>query len=822
MAENPWQLPEGYDESVAEALRQVLQSLRNAKKFIPKAAYEALRVGDLTSFYNLIDFDGIANQLEPLKNIFEQAARTSALELYKKGGVGAKLTFDLIDERAVYYASSQVGTLITNITEEMRNMIRGTIASSTMGDMTVAGAARELVTYIPLTDRDANAVRKYAENRFERFIKQGMSDTQARQKADKLRDAYADKLLRKRATTIARTEVARAASEGRYLGWEAGVESGLIDNTSVKEWIAEPDACPICAEMDGKTVKWDDTFEFGGMMPPAHPNCRCASAILPPDLADTVFTSQAIRKTFGNQFEIEFAKHLEGKHDQSTHGHHGVAYTLPSKREAPNLSIYSEVSSTKPYVGLSEKAQAIASQIGATYGHDDNGTYAWNGSDWDTKADVSYADWTNSKGETYKLALYRKVNQREDSTGTSIETYRVKAPDIEVEIFDSKGESKGGLGALSFWTGPSSGSMETFTADFYYAISGVSSEVKGSATAMLEFARREADYPIFHNSDLTAQGRKFARTTKSVEKAEESFKPTIGMVAAAKRALRWKEQGKATGAGTPVGWGRATDIVSGRTMSFDVVQRMYSFFSRHEVDKKGKNFNNMSDPSNGRIMWDAWGGDAGFGWSRNIVERHKRMEKHLTGQHDQSTHGKSKAITVGNLKVKEAIFSKLPEHDWSYESIYAVRAYSGNPQGFLMNKQLREGKVSKESKRLMETIDKAPRLDQDTMFLRYTGDEAFKKLGSKPDASWIGKTVTEKGFTSVTSVYKKNSKDPYVHMFSDKEPIAVKIIAPKGTKGIIANEYEAEYIIQAKTSYTITDVQNTGGKNVITMVVTDQ
>jgi len=106
-------------------------------------------------------------------------------------------------------------------------------------------------------------------------------------------------------------------------------------------------------------------------------------------------------------------------------------------------------------------------------------------------------------------------------------------------------------------------------------------------------------------------------------KSENGYSPTAGMKAAARRALKWKEDGKATGAGTPVGWGRATDIVAGRSLSLDTVKRMYSFFSRHEVDKKGKDFNNTSNPSNGRIMWDAWGGDAGFAWSRAIVEREK-------------------------------------------------------------------------------------------------------------------------------------------------------------------------------------------------------
>lgn len=101
----------------------------------------------------------------------------------------------------------------------------------------------------------------------------------------------------------------------------------------------------------------------------------------------------------------------------------------------------------------------------------------------------------------------------------------------------------------------------------------------------------------------------------------DSYAPSAGMKSAARRAIKWKEDGKAKGAGTPVGWGRARDIVAGRSMSLSVVKRMYSFFSRHEVDKKGKDFYNTSNPSNGRIMWDAWGGDAGFSWSRRIVAR---------------------------------------------------------------------------------------------------------------------------------------------------------------------------------------------------------
>ena len=101
---------------------------------------------------------------------------------------------------------------------------------------------------------------------------------------------------------------------------------------------------------------------------------------------------------------------------------------------------------------------------------------------------------------------------------------------------------------------------------------------------------------------------------------------------AARRAIKLKEEGKAKGAGTMVGWTRAGQLARGETLSLSTVKRMYSFFSRHEVDKKGKDFNNAENPSNGKIMWLAWGGDAGFSWSRKIATREKNMKKNLEMQ----------------------------------------------------------------------------------------------------------------------------------------------------------------------------------------------
>lgn len=50
------------------------------------------------------------------------------------------------------------------------------------------------------------------------------------------------------------------------------------------------------------------------------------------------------------------------------------------------------------------------------------------------------------------------------------------------------------------------------------------------------------------------------------------------------------------------------------------VLRMKAYFSRHTIDKQGKNFGNDAKPSRGYIAWLAWGGDSGKAWSDKIVK----------------------------------------------------------------------------------------------------------------------------------------------------------------------------------------------------------
>ena len=93
-------------------------------------------------------------------------------------------------------------------------------------------------------------------------------------------------------------------------------------------------------------------------------------------------------------------------------------------------------------------------------------------------------------------------------------------------------------------------------------------------------------------------------------------KPTNAMIRNAQRALDWRKDGKQ--GGTIVGVTRANQIVNRENLSDSTILRMFSFFSRHEVDKRATGFRQGEDgfPSAGRVAWDLWGGDEGFAWSR--------------------------------------------------------------------------------------------------------------------------------------------------------------------------------------------------------------
>ena len=159
-----------------------------------------------------------------------------------------------------------------------------------------------------------------------------------------------------------------------------------------------------------------------------------------------------------------------------------------------------------------------------------------------------------------------------------------------------------------------------------------------------------------------------------------SYKPTEGMVEEARKGLDWRSEfGRG---GTEVGIARARDIVNGKNLSESTVKRMFSFFSRHEVDKKAEGFRPGEDgyPSNGRIAWALWGGDAGFSWSKKLAGQidnnraltgpmKKALQKKVE-DHNDSVRAANKKV---NMRMLTAVFNR------------GIGAYKTNPESVRPN-----------------------------------------------------------------------------------------------------------------------------------------
>jgi hypothetical protein len=83
----------------------------------------------------------------------------------------------------------------------------------------------------------------------------------------------------------------------------------------------------------------------------------------------------------------------------------------------------------------------------------------------------------------------------------------------------------------------------------------------------------------------------------------------------AQTALNWAEKNGWGSCGTPVGKKRANQLAKGDNISRDTIARMAAF-ERHRKNSKKK----LGDGC-GRLMWLAWGGDAGVDWAKRKLKQ---------------------------------------------------------------------------------------------------------------------------------------------------------------------------------------------------------
>ncbi len=104
-----------------------------------------------------------------------------------------------------------------------------------------------------------------------------------------------------------------------------------------------------------------------------------------------------------------------------------------------------------------------------------------------------------------------------------------------------------------------------------------------------------------------------------------SFRPPAPVAAAARRALERRAQQPPSNRGmTPVGLARARQLLHRQELSPQTIDRMVSYFARHEVDKQGSSWETYGK---GRQAWDGWGGDPGRRWAKALARRMDSLER---------------------------------------------------------------------------------------------------------------------------------------------------------------------------------------------------
>jgi hypothetical protein len=75
---------------------------------------------------------------------------------------------------------------------------------------------------------------------------------------------------------------------------------------------------------------------------------------------------------------------------------------------------------------------------------------------------------------------------------------------------------------------------------------------------------------------------------------------------------------------TPVGLARARQLLHRQELSPQTIDRMVSFFARHEVDKQGSSWESYGK---GRQAWDGWGGEPGRRLATGLARRMDAAEQ---------------------------------------------------------------------------------------------------------------------------------------------------------------------------------------------------
>src|SRR5690625_6990364 len=205
------------------------------------------------------EFTRIANEEMRLYNVTMRINRLQLLkanihlELLAMTSEEQRILYEVMTEsaRAEYERLSGIlGQTLTYNEQMLATIVNASFLSATWSDR--------------LWDNQ-DALRHELDRLLNRGIVQGLNP---RQLARELRKNFDSSVYN--SERLMRTEMARVQQDV----FQESMEQAEVEQY---EFIAEPDACPICAELDGKVFDVSES-QIGVNMYPIHPNCRCSTA----------------------------------------------------------------------------------------------------------------------------------------------------------------------------------------------------------------------------------------------------------------------------------------------------------------------------------------------------------------------------------------------------------------------------------------------------------------------------------------------------------------------------------------------------------------
>ena len=190
----------------------------------------------------------------------------------------SKFVLDLESHQSLNAVNKICNHLITDITEQQRNVFKNIISSGVNRGLSNKVISEKIKSNIGLNQVQVTALQAIEDNlKFENI---------SPEKINKIIENKSKQMLKARSQTIAITESARAVSEGRYLIQQQTFDNDEFPSDVLQEWLTGSDerTCSVCAPMNGQKIKMNELFITGNGIkvksPILHPRCRCIVRIL--------------------------------------------------------------------------------------------------------------------------------------------------------------------------------------------------------------------------------------------------------------------------------------------------------------------------------------------------------------------------------------------------------------------------------------------------------------------------------------------------------------------------------------------------------------